>query len=94
MLCLDILGCSIYRLPSLFKLREMPKIGVYITHISILIILSGGVTSGLMGFKEYLEINEKDMVRIPRTDIYVEVEDFSLEYYLALHSDTGDLMRH
>ncbi|MFH1861140.1 MAG: cytochrome c biogenesis protein ResB [bacterium] len=77
LLGLDILGCSFYRLTSLFNKR----IGVYITHISILIIFIGGITGGLTGFKEHLEINEKDTVMLPHTNIYLKVEDFSLEYY-------------
>lgn len=77
LLGIDILGCSLYRHTSLLNKR----IGGYITHISILIILIGGIIGSLTGFKEYLEINERDTVRLPHTDIYLKLEDFSLEYY-------------
>ncbi|MBU0699782.1 cytochrome c biogenesis protein ResB [bacterium] len=88
LLGIDIIGCSLYRHSSLLNkdagkmsVLQNKRIGAYITHASILIILIGGITGGLTGFKEHLEINEKDTVKLPHTNIYLKVEDFSLEYY-------------
>ncbi len=73
LLGLDILGC--------FLCTKAQRIGACITHVSILIILIGGIVGSLTGFKEHLEINEKDTVRLPHTDSYLRLDDFSLEYY-------------
>jgi len=36
---------------------------------------------GLFGFKEYLEINEKEIVTVPHTDFRLRVDDFNVEFY-------------
>lgn len=60
---------------------RVSKLGSYITHLSILIILLGGIVGGLMGFKEYLEINEKETINVPHTDFSLRVDDFDIEFY-------------
>ncbi|MBU1262149.1 cytochrome c biogenesis protein ResB [bacterium] len=62
---------------------RLGRLGSFITHLSILIILSGGVIGGLFGFKEYLAINEKEAVNVPHTDFRLRLDDFNVEYYPA-----------
>ncbi|MFH1449145.1 MAG: cytochrome c biogenesis protein ResB [bacterium] len=59
------------------------RMGSFIIHSGIFIILSGGVIGGLFGFKEYLEINEKEIVTVPHTDFRLRVDDFNVEFYPA-----------
>ncbi|MEK7813239.1 MAG: cytochrome c biogenesis protein ResB, partial [Candidatus Desantisbacteria bacterium] len=83
LLGLDILGCFLCTKAQKYSLQsnQWKRIGAYIIHISILVILIGGIVGSLTGFNEHLEINEKDTVRLPHTDIYLKLENFSLEYY-------------
>jgi cytochrome c biogenesis protein len=60
---------------------KLGKLGSYITHLSILIILLGGIIGGVLGFKEYVEINEKDTIDVPHTDFSLRVDDFDIEFY-------------
>lgn len=60
---------------------RLGRLGPYITHLSILLILLGGMIGGLWGFKEYVEIDEGDTVSIPHTGFRLRLEDFEVEYY-------------
>jgi len=73
-LSLNIIICSLNR----FK---KGKIGYFITHMSILIILSGGIIGSLAGFKEYLDLPEQEVRQVPHTDFYIKLNKFWLEYY-------------
>jgi cytochrome c biogenesis protein len=68
------------------------RLGVPITHLSILIILIGGILGSLYGFKGHVEILEGDTVNqiflrtkdeeIPKPiDFSVRCDDFSITYY-------------
>jgi len=73
-LSLNIIFCSLNR----FK---KGKIGYFITHISILIILLGGIIGNLAGFKEYIYLAEEEVRQVPHTDFYIKLNKFWLEYY-------------
>ena len=60
---------------------RLGRLGPYITHLSILLILLGGMIGGLLGFKEYVEIDEGDTVSIPHAGFGLRLEDFALAYY-------------
>jgi cytochrome c biogenesis protein len=68
------------------------RLGVYITHLSILIILIGGILGSLLGFKGHVEILEGETVdriflRIKDEEILkpigfsVRCDDFNITYY-------------
>jgi cytochrome c biogenesis protein len=71
LISLSITACSISKKPK--------RIGVYITHISILVILFGTAIDNIFGFKAYVEIKEKETV--PIFDFNLRLDDFILEYY-------------
>jgi len=68
------------------------RLGVYITHFSILIILVGGIVGSLYGFRGYVNILEGETVdqiflrikdeEVPRTiGFSVRCDDFNITYY-------------
>ena len=48
--------------PSFQKKEEFSRLGVYITHLSLLIILIGGLIGSLYGFKGHVNILEGETV--------------------------------
>jgi cytochrome c biogenesis protein len=71
---------------------KFSRLGVYITHLSLLIILVGGILGSLYGFKGHVEILEGEMVdqiflRIKDEEIpkpigfSVRCDDFNITYY-------------
>ncbi len=76
-LSLDIIICSLNR----FKTAWKGKLGSFIIHLSILIILLGGIISSLVGFKEYLYLKEAEVSQVPQTNFYIKLNKFWLEYY-------------
>jgi len=68
------------------------RLGVYITHLSLLIILIGGILGSLYGFKGHVEILERETVdqiflrikdqEVPKPiDFSVRCDDFKITYY-------------
>jgi cytochrome c biogenesis protein len=68
------------------------RLGVYVTHLSLLIILIGGIIGSLYGFRGHVEILEGETVNqiflrmkdqeIPRPiDFSVRCDDFNITYY-------------
>ena len=67
LLGVNILVCSLDRLPGVWMgIKRNPKnysrIGVYVTHFSVILILIGGVVGGVKGFKGYVEITEGETI--------------------------------
>ncbi|MEW6374309.1 MAG: cytochrome c biogenesis protein ResB [Thermodesulfobacteriota bacterium] len=71
---------------------KFSRLGVYITHLSILIILIGGLMGSLYGFKGHVEILEGETVNqvflrirdgdVPKPiDFSVRCDDFTITYY-------------
>lgn len=56
LLALNIILCSLKRLSSLSL--HPRRLGVYTCHLSLLLIIGGGLITGLYGFKGYMEIEE------------------------------------
>ena len=71
LLSLNIILCSISKKPK--------RMATYITHLSILVILLGGAIDSIFGFKGYVEIKEKETVRL--FDFSLRLDDFEIEYY-------------
>lgn len=56
LLALNIILCSLKRLPSLTLSPR--RLGVYTCHLSLLVIIGGGLITGIFGFKGYMEVEE------------------------------------
>jgi cytochrome c biogenesis protein len=68
------------------------RLGVYVTHLSLLIILIGGIIGSLYGFRGHVEILEGEMVNqiflrsrdgeVPKPlEFFVRCDDFDITYY-------------
>ena len=61
--------------------RTLGFFGSDIVHFGILIILAGGITSGLAGFKSELALFENQTQAVPRTEFSLRLDKFETEYY-------------
>lgn len=66
------------------------RLGVYITHLSIIIILIGGMIGAIWGFRGFVQIPEGEAVNYVfvrgkneplQLDFFLRCDDFSLSYY-------------
>jgi len=92
-LALNIAVCSLQRLPVLRKIRDkrwrLSRLGVYIAHFSILLILTGGLMSGIGGFRGFMRIGEgeaSDKVvvggeGVRRLPFEVRCDDFEVTFW-------------
>jgi cytochrome c biogenesis protein len=55
--------------------------GSDIVHLGLLVILAGGLLSGLAGFREYLPLQEGQILAAPRSDFKVRLDKFETELY-------------
>jgi len=67
LLAINLTACSLKRLPALWRqVRETKKgyarLGTYLTHLSVLLILLGGLIGSLWGFNGYVEIAEGETI--------------------------------
>ena len=80
------------RLPFFLKERRFSRLGVYLTHLSILIILVGGLIGSRYGFQGFVNILEGESVdrillrgkgaEIPKPiGFLVRCDDFTMTYY-------------
>jgi cytochrome c biogenesis protein len=68
----------------IFLLARKRTLGVFgsdIVHLGLLIILSGGIISGVGGFRANLQISEGQILPIPQTDFKLRLDNFDTEYY-------------
>jgi len=57
------------------------KFGSTITHFSMLIIFIGVAVGIWKGFKFNVNINEGETIPVPRSNFYLRLDEFTLEYY-------------
>ena len=50
-------------------------------HLGLLVIIAGGIVSGLAGFRTELAFNEGDVVQIPRAGFELRLDKFTTEFY-------------
>ncbi|MDI6704308.1 MAG: cytochrome c biogenesis protein ResB [bacterium] len=82
LLFINLMICVVNKCFVLRKRKSLFLGGSILTHLSILIILLGGIISGIFGFREYLNINEGATKRISNIPcISIKVNSFNIEYY-------------
>jgi len=96
LLAINIIACSWKRLPGVWRQVRKHKsgyarLGTYLTHLSVLIILVGGLIGAVWGFKGYVEIREGEVVEDifldnPRQEVrplgfQVRCDAFRVEFY-------------
>jgi cytochrome c biogenesis protein len=67
LLAINLIACSVKRLPGVWRQvrrtrSNYGRLGTYLTHLSVLIILVGALVGALWGFKGYVEIREGETV--------------------------------
>lgn len=67
LLAINLIACSWKRLPGVWQQVRKAKsgyarLGTYLTHLSVLLILVGGLIGALWGFKGYVQIVEGEVV--------------------------------
>ena len=67
LLAINLIVCSVKRLPGVWRQvrksrSNYARLGTYLTHLSILLILVGALIGALWGFKGYVEIREGETV--------------------------------
>jgi cytochrome c biogenesis protein len=67
LLAINLITCSWKRLPGVWQQVRKAKsgyarLGTYLTHLSVLLILVGGLIGALWGFKGYVQITEGEVV--------------------------------
>ncbi|UCC41592.1 MAG: cytochrome c biogenesis protein ResB [Candidatus Aminicenantes bacterium] len=65
----------------LARKRILGLFGSDIVHLGLLIILAGGIISGISGFKTNLNISEGQVLSIPKADFKLRLDKFETEYY-------------
>ncbi|NIM58022.1 MAG: hypothetical protein GTO16_03635 [Candidatus Aminicenantes bacterium] len=67
-----------------FLLARKKTLGLFgsdIVHLGLLIILAGGIISGLGGFKADLTLFEGQVLPVPKADFQVRLDKFETEFY-------------
>jgi cytochrome c biogenesis protein len=85
-----LLGCRHYRVKSqaaekrLCLLAQKKKLGHFgsdAVHLGLLVIIGGGIVSGLAGFRTQLDLSEGQTVKVPRAPFEIRLDRFETEYY-------------
>ena len=61
--------------------RTLGLFGADVVHLGLLIILAGGIISGLGGFRKNLTLSEGDILDIPNAEFKLRLDKFETEYY-------------
>jgi len=65
----------------LARKKTLGLFGADVVHLGLLIILAGGITSGLAGFKEYLTFSQGKVLDVSKADFKLRLDKFETEYY-------------
>lgn len=65
----------------LARKRTLGLFGSDVVHLGLLIILAGGIISGISGFKTNLNISEGQVLSVPKADFKLRLDKFETEYY-------------
>jgi cytochrome c biogenesis protein len=69
------------RVDIMAQKRRLGLLGSDFVHLGLLVIIGGGVVSGLGGFRTQLALSEGQTVGIPRAPFAVRLDRFETEYY-------------
>ncbi len=61
--------------------RRLGWLGSDIVHLGLLVVICGGIVSGLAGFRTHLELAEGQTAGVPRSSFEVRLDRFETEYY-------------
>ena len=67
-----------------FLLARKKTLGLFgseVVHLGLLIIVAGGIASGLAGFKENLAFRQGEVFDIPKANFKLRLDKFETEYY-------------
>ncbi|MBD3183214.1 hypothetical protein GF312_13040 [Candidatus Poribacteria bacterium] len=86
---MELLARSLYRFKFsdeesktyYFERGKTGRLGPFITHASIIVILIGGIIVGLFGFKQHVRIPVGETIDAPHSDFQVRADDFKAEFY-------------
>jgi len=88
LLGLNILLCTFIRIGLPKRGMPLKKWGTYLIHLSLLIVLGGGIVTGSFGFKGYMEIEKGESSRVLisggrafKLPFSVKCEDFQIRYW-------------
>lgn len=65
----------------LARKRFWGLLGSDVVHVGLLIILTGGIISGLRSFRTELTLNEGDIRPVPKADFELRLDKFATEHY-------------
>ena len=69
------------RIFFLARKKTMGWFGSDVVHIGLLVILAGGVISGLGGLRDNLTLSEGQALPVPDSDFQIRLDKFKTEYY-------------
>ena len=69
------------RISLLARKRILGLFGSDIVHLGLLIIIVGGIISGLGGFRTSLNISEGEVIPVPQADFHLRLDKFVTEYH-------------
>jgi len=69
------------RLCVLAQKRKFGHFGSDAVHLGLLVVIAGGIVSGLAGFRTQLELSEGQTVQVPRAPFEIRLDRFETEYY-------------
>lgn len=69
------------RTSLLARKRILGLFGSDIVHLGLLIIIVGGIFSGLGGFRTSLNISEGEVIHVPQADFHLRLDKFITEYH-------------
>jgi cytochrome c biogenesis protein len=96
LLAINLIACSLKRLPGVWHQVRKTKsgyarLGTYLTHLGVLLILAGGLIGAVWGFEGYVEIREGETVTVALSPtlhekrnpggIAVRCDSFRVDFY-------------
>lgn len=61
--------------------KSLGRFGAEVVHAGLLIILAGGIISGIFGFSTNLVLSENETVSVPHSEFDVRLDSFHTEFY-------------
>lgn len=74
-------AAAVNKISLLARKKVLGWFGSDIVHLGLLVILAGGIVSGIAGFRTDLTLRESQVLAIPKADFSVRLDKFETEYY-------------